>query len=850
LNENTDSLFIRPVLRSHVRELYLPLLLILSAYIFRKNVSDDTDVCEPGDIITDKNRIPYTVTERDRESITLVNKDDPSDIQRYYSRSDMARALQDELTNQCMDHFDNFIKDASITTYPKDVASCAVVICEKKTLYEELDALDSMMKRAFPLTWVSSSGADIDTCDHLQQKPMIYAMSDFATFKKHIMGSVPGVDSVIFLGKNTFANYMTDIGRHLRMKNVPRALFIGATNINVLPSCMKWTWTCAEMNILHNKPVHEIIPVTITSSRFQRRIADLKNYIESLEKTYTLDLKQISYFLTTVYSLIIPSQNECYYQTIHELKKEFQRRIQRTVKSQASKNQNSEEEITALLTELDEICERRIKPSFDISKNRQIVKNEIHRLHDIIDSLMGLFLNISDKARNVLDRLDHLTEGSLNVRFEDRAASIKEILLSKTADILKDRLIAISVDPASVIKVFCGMIESIFAELPAVKCQSLQHQSGIDTLIVPSGLVSSWRTLISSQHYFNNNAIDVMSFREFMNKQHHMKPGRVFLLSLFGYSMKFYEIVPLLLSTQHSIHLLVYPEEKELLEEVINQHEFVSIEQCRSDDREKLCGVLCPVALPRQPLGKRLEYLYERDAFTTTFIEDLTDHVFKEIIYDNGDIETLDVVKKVILDNPGTKPVTIDVIDIKTGDHIRVYEQPDRSMLMNIIIEEDDHGRMEKIMEHSRKWKQCLADYYKKNKKKGSEDHDFLLQELQKHELTVSSRTLTRWLDEEDDNLFPLSDNSLTVIKDLVQDTAFDESFDEVIRSKTFYRSILISAGRTLSSELCEYVLSGRTIKGELLARFRNKKIDELIERSAPLRKIKGVKIMQRQYDE
>ena len=602
-----------------------------------------------------------------------------------------------------------------------------------------------------------------------------------------------------------------------------------------------------EVDILHNRPVTEIRTINVTSGKFQQRISDLKNYIEELERNNTLDLKQIIYFMSTVYSLILPARNDDYYQTIHELKKEFQRRIKPSVKSQASKNQNSEAGITALLTGLDEICERRIKPSFDISKNRQTLKNEIHRLHDIIASLMGLALNISNKTRNVLDRLDHLTEGSLNVRFEDRIASIREILISKSAAILKEKLIAINVDPGPALRELRSKIDGMFAELPVVKFRRLQSQSTGDVIIVPSGLKASWNSLISSKYYFSENALKVMSFREFMNKQHLMQTKNVFLLSLFGYSMKFYEIVPLLLSTGHSISVLVYPEEKVLLDEVLSLHETEMITQCRSDDREKLCGVLCPVALPRQPLGKRIEYLYghyNKDA--ATFSEDLTDHVYKEIIYANGDIATLDVGKKVILDNPGSKPVTIDVIDVKAGDHIRVYEQPDRSMLMNIIIEEDEHGRMEEIVEHSRKWKQCLLNYYKKNKKKSSEDHTFLLDELRQQGLTLSDRTLTRWLDPDDENLFPLADKSLMAIKELIHDPSFDAAFEGIMRSRTFYRSILISAGRELSSEISEYVVSGSTLQGELLARFRNEKIDELIKRSAPLRKIKGVKIMQR----
>jgi len=49
LSQDTHDLFIQPTLPSQIQNIYQPLLLILSAYIFKENISQDTIVYLPGD---------------------------------------------------------------------------------------------------------------------------------------------------------------------------------------------------------------------------------------------------------------------------------------------------------------------------------------------------------------------------------------------------------------------------------------------------------------------------------------------------------------------------------------------------------------------------------------------------------------------------------------------------------------------------------------------------------------------------------------------------------------------------------------------------------------------------------
>ena len=123
-------------------------------------------------------------------------------------------------------------------------------------------------------------------------------------------------------------------------------------------------------------------------------------------------------------------------------------------------------------------------------------------------------------------------------------------------------------------------------------------------------------------------------------------------------------------------------------------------------------------------------------------------------------------------------------------------------------------------------------------------DIEGFLNELHQNGAKIKLPTLRKWLDPMDDVFFPSQVLNLNAIKETINCDILNEKFNDILKSRKAYRSIMISLGRDLSDELLDYIISNKKKTGKMLERFNEEQIDEFVNESAPLRTVKRIIII------
>lgn len=123
-------------------------------------------------------------------------------------------------------------------------------------------------------------------------------------------------------------------------------------------------------------------------------------------------------------------------------------------------------------------------------------------------------------------------------------------------------------------------------------------------------------------------------------------------------------------------------------------------------------------------------------------------------------------------------------------------------------------------------------------------DIEGFLNELHQNGAKIKLPTLRKWLDPMDDVFFPSQVLNLNAIKETIKCDILNEKFNDILKSRKAYRSIMISLGRDLSDELLDYIISNKKKTGKMLEQFNEEQIDEFVNASAPLRTVERIEIL------
>ena len=385
-------------------------------------------------------------------------------------------------------------------------------------------------------------------------------------------------------------------------------------------------------------------------------------------------------------------------------------------------------------------------------------------------------------------------------------------------------------------------IDAIFANFNNNKLKYLQQLNFVDYLIVPKRLVENWREEFKIKHN------KICSIKEFKLLQKSLKgSAKVYVLSLYNNGKYYDEILDFAINSPHRFHFLSYPEEAKVIKTYLDKYDNSLITEYQSKDRKKLTALDFKVKLKEVIENKSLEDIM--DGFYTR--NDRSEQTYdyeshKQVNYRinfQGSTESLvyDGSKTVLIKKNG-KWIKSKTYNVLPGDTVRVYNNLSKERLFSIASQEDSNGRFQEVEKMSRLWKESLSRYFSNRIEKDRHyDKDRLLSSLKaKGSKITNVVTISKWLNKEDKERFPHSDNELRAMKMLFEDEALNKSFVELLKVKRFYRGLMISLGRDLSDDVMDYIVSDGKNTGKMLSKFQTEEIQAFVRSAAPIRTIES----------
>jgi hypothetical protein len=383
-------------------------------------------------------------------------------------------------------------------------------------------------------------------------------------------------------------------------------------------------------------------------------------------------------------------------------------------------------------------------------------------------------------------------------------------------------------------------VDNIFNNFNNNKLKYLEGQPLINFLVVPDKLVENWKDEFKGKHH---KICSLKTFKKIESENRVSK--QVFVLSIYNNGMYYYEVLDIAINSQHRFTFLSYPEEAKVIKAYIDIYHNSLITEYQSKDRKKLTGLEYKVKLKEVEENTSLEDImdgfYKRNELSEKTYDYESNKQINYRINFQGTTESLvyDGSKTVLIKKNG-KWIKSKTYNLLPGDTVRVYNNLSKERLFRIASQEDSNGRFQEVEKMTKLWKESLTIYFSKRVEQDRYyDKEHLLSSLKvKGSKITNVVTISKWLNKEDKERFPHSDNELKAMRLLFDDEILNKTFAELLRVKRFYRGLMISLGRDLSDDVMEFIISEGKVKGKMLSKFETEEINSFVKSAAPVRTI------------
>jgi hypothetical protein len=315
LNQYSYSLSINIPKGDDKRDFYIPVLLSVSATLFFQNFIDDKTCYEVGEVVQKEGR-RYKIIEKNKEGYIIASEDAEKTL-KYPTNKQIKKYIVTtaELSNRQVktkfNDYQNLFKLLFNEEYvPSKFTYKSAIILERKDFLEALKTEkipDIDLRKAIPFKWVTKKGIAKDESDFIPVEPMIYLMPDYETFKDFVFEGIDNLDSVIFIGKNKYEPYITNIKKDLRNGEIQKVIFIGSKEIEVFNNLKKWIWTQTETNYFESTESGCISIESVRPEEFLQNIKHLEDRIQELDKEFCSNFKSLAKLKKYLHSLVLPS---------------------------------------------------------------------------------------------------------------------------------------------------------------------------------------------------------------------------------------------------------------------------------------------------------------------------------------------------------------------------------------------------------------------------------------------------------------------------------------------------------------------------------------------------------------
>jgi hypothetical protein len=371
-----------------------------------------------------------------------------------------------------------------------------------------------------------------------------------------------------------------------------------------------------------------------------------------------------------------------------------------------------------------------------------------------------------------------------------------------------------------------------FCEREIANCLESQHKGmRVTNLENISALFNQPEPTLDSA-YHGLKETKVISVSDFFRKE---TDGKTHLfLSLYSNGIYTDVLLQKILASNHKTKILCYEEEAKAMQVYLQSFQKEDELELRSSHREKLCGLHYPETpnINDENIDEWIKYLigFDEQKFTRGEEQKF------DIVFEDETRTTERESKSVFVDE--CEELYKEVRQLKKGDRVRIYKNPDKETLHDIIKMTDEKQLFSRVDYFSSLWKNSLRDYYAN---KGFGYHfENLYDELKDNGLSVDRNRLENWMKADEKTKFPMKKRDLLAIIKTVNHPELSNNIQNIFAIKTEYSGRMIKEGFEFSEEINTYILSKE--KGRMLSWLSEKHIEEIISVGAPMRTIKEIK--------
>jgi len=321
---------------------------------------------------------------------------------------------------------------------------------------------------------------------------------------------------------------------------------------------------------------------------------------------------------------------------------------------------------------------------------------------------------------------------------------------------------------------------------------------------------------------------------EFLKKE---PDGKTHLfLSLYSNGIYTDVLLQKILAGNQKTKILCYAEEAKVLQMYLQGFQREDETELRSVHREQLCGIKYPETpnINTENIDEWIKHLIGLDEQKYT----RADEQRYEIVFDDESKTVERESKKVFVDE--YEELYKEINQLKKGDKVRIYRNPDKETLHDIIKMTDEKDLFTRVDNFSSLWKNALRSHFSN---KGADYHfEMFFEELKENGLSVDKPRLEYWLKEDCKTKFPMKKRDLLAIIKTTNHSELNGNIQNIFALKTTYSGRLVKAGVEFSEEINTYILTKE--KGKMLDWLSDEHIEHIVSNGAPLRTIKTIQLI------
>ncbi len=548
--------------------------------------------------------------------------------------------------------------------------------------------------------------------------------------------------------------------------------------------------------------------------------------------------------------------------------------------------------------------------------------NTVRISHPELSNAILEFIKIIDKAEKQNENLINLkkslrfirriypTTALNNERIKSRANDIFEEFEKEVEELFQDEYQSIDKDYKPDFELLKSQFKNIIALVKNdnAKAKWFKEQANdVDYIVVPKVVKAFWQKEIEKcvktqqpiakvksladlnniqhkeqvlQFYKCLKSTQVLTLKEFEQKEADDK--RYLFLSFYGNGVYPETLLEKMYAKNVVSNILLYEEEYKAFQYHLYKFNDRTIQELRSADREELSGIKYPETqnINTENIDEWIKFLIDSENFKFSKKE--------EIRYEITFVEDAKKLKQRESKNvyaEGCEEYHKEIRELKKGDKVRIYQNPDIEILHDIIKMTDEKELFSRVDKFSSLWKTSLwkyacstaitnkyeavllkkhmAEYDKLSieEKKILTDTEQALKDIIVNEssaksinyiinnlfvelvangLSVSKNQLENWLHPDNKTKFPKRKIDFSAIVKTVNNEELNNNWKFIMETSKEYLGTLNHKGRKFADEIDNYILTKE--KGEMLGWLSDNHIEKIINDGAPLRTIKEIK--------